>query len=164
MKTYSHILVPLDTSELAELALEDAFLLARLGNSSITLLHVIPPLESIMAAETGHPIFIDQQWDSHKKEALLYLKEICQRHKCPNVKVDFVVETGLVAETIIEFAQEKSVDLIVMATHGRSGLQRWVFGSVADKVLRGADVPVLLVRAHGRQNLSPSEEAAADMG
>jgi nucleotide-binding universal stress UspA family protein len=164
MKTYSHILVPLDTSDLAELALEDAFSLARLGDSSITLLHVIPPLESIMAAETGHPIFIDQQWDSHKQEALGYLESICQRHECPSVAVKVVVETGLVAETIIEFAQEQSVDLIVMATHGRSGLQRWVFGSVADKVLRGADVPVLLVRAHGRQKFSPSEEEAGDMG
>ena len=164
MKAYKHILVPLDTSDLAELALEDAFSLARLGDSSITLLHVIPPLESIMAAETGHPIFIDQQWDRHQQEALAYLKEICQRHECPNVQVDVVVETGLVAETIIEFAQEQSVDLIVMATHGRSGLQRWVFGSVADKVLRGADVPVLLVRAHGRRNLPQSEDAAEVIG
>lgn len=160
MKVYNHILVPLDTSDLAELALEDAFSMARLGDASITLLHVIPPLQSVMAAEIGHPIFIDQQWDSHKQEAIRYLKEICHRYECPNVKVEIVVETGLVAETIIEFAQEQAVDLIVMATHGRSGLPRWVFGSVADKVLRGADVPVLLVRAHGRRNLPQSDKTA----
>jgi nucleotide-binding universal stress UspA family protein len=55
---------------------------------------------------------------------------------------------GRVAETIIDYANRHSVDLIIMATHGRSGLSRWAYGSVADKVLRGADVPVLLVRAH----------------
>lgn len=147
MKQYKHILVPLDSSELAELALEDAFSLAALNHAEVTLLHVIPPIENVLAAETGHPIFIDQKWDSHKAVALRYLKEICARMQCPDVRVNFAIEMGLPAETIIEYGQEHPVDIIVMATHGRSGLQRWVYGSVADKVLRGARVPVLLVRA-----------------
>jgi len=58
---------------------------------------------------------------------------------------------GLPGETIIDYARRHPIDLIVMATHGRSGLQRWVYGSVADKVLRGADLPVLLVRAQSKQ-------------
>ncbi len=157
MKKYKHILVPLDSSELAELALEDAFSLAALNQAQVTLLHVVPPIESVLAAETGHPIFIDQKWDSHKALALRYLKGICGRMQCPDVKVNIAIEMGLAAEHIIEYAQEHPIDLIVMATHGRSGLQRWVYGSVADKVLRGAHVPVLLVRAH----TPPAEEESA---
>jgi nucleotide-binding universal stress UspA family protein len=148
MKSYQHILVPLDSSRLAELALEDAFVVAQLSNARVTLLHVIPPFESVLAAETGHPVFIDQQWDRHRTLAMQYLGQLCHRLPCPDVVVETVVDIGLPAETIIEYAGENGVDLIVMATHGRSGIQRWVFGSVADKVLRGAGAPVLLVRAY----------------
>ncbi len=161
MKTYKHILVPLDTSELAELALEDAFSLAKLNQAKLTLLHVIPPIETVLAAETGHPIFVDQQWDNHRMLATRYLKDICKRYSCPDVKTELVVEMGLAAETIIEHAREHPIDLIVMATHGRSGLQRWVYGSVADKVLRGAGVPVLLVRAHDKEHFSPAKSETA---
>ena len=148
MKQYKHILVPLDSSELAELALEDAFSLAVLNQAQLTLLHVIPPIQSVLAAETSHPVFVDQQWENQRAAALMYLSELCGRVNCPDVKVNIAVEMGLAAETIIQYAQEHPVDVIVMATHGRSGLQRWVYGSVADKVLRAAHVPVLLVRAH----------------
>lgn len=148
MKTYKHILVPLDSSELAELALPDAFSLASLNQAALILLHVIPPIETVLAAETGHPIFIDQQWDTHKLLAKRYLTSVCERFNCPDVKTELVVEMGLAAETIIEYTRDHPIDLIVMATHGRSGLKRWVYGSVADKVLRGAPVPVLLVRSH----------------
>ncbi len=147
-KQYKHILVPLDTSELAELALEDAFSIAQLSKADITLLHVTPPIEHVIEAETDHPIYIDQQWESQKMLAFSYLKDICKRMKCPDVKVQVAVEIGPPAENIIDYASHHPVDLIVMATHGRTGLQRWVYGSVADKVLRGADVPVLLIRAY----------------
>ncbi|RME99629.1 MAG: universal stress protein [Chloroflexi bacterium] len=151
MKTYKHILVPLDSSELAEAALDDAFSLAALNNAQLTLLHVIPPIQSVLAAETGHPIFIDQQWDSHKSLAMRYLGKICARWECPpDVTINRVVEMGQPADTIIEYAQEHGADIIVMATHGRSGVQRWVYGSVADKVLRAANMPVLLVRSQAQ--------------
>jgi nucleotide-binding universal stress UspA family protein len=162
MKTYQHILVPLDSSNLAELALDDAFALAQLSQAKITLLHVIPPFESVLAVETGHPVYIDQQWDQHKTMAIEYLQGVCSRLSCPEIAIETVVETGLAAETIIEYATTKAVDMIVMATHGRSGIQRWVFGSVADKVLRGADVPVLLTRAYtGDRVLTDVSESGA---
>ena len=162
MKTYKHILVPLDSSELAETALEDAFSLAQTNRAEITLLHVIPPIEHVLAMETGHPIFIDQQWDSHKTTAHRYLTDICRRYGCPEVPVHLAVEMGLAAETIIDYTRELPIDLIVMATHGRSGLSRWMYGSVADKVLRGANVPVLLVRSHAKDKprlFEPLDEA-----
>ena len=151
MKKYKHILIPLDCSELAELALDDAFSLAQLSDAELTLFHVIPPIEHVMATETGHPIFVDQQWDSHQELAKEYLGDLCARVGCPDIKLNTVVEMGMPAETIIEYARQHPVDLIVMATHGRSGLQRWVYGSVADKVLRGANVPILLVRTRTGQ-------------
>lgn len=146
-KKYKHILVPLDSSELAELALDDAFSIARLSGADVTLLHVTAPIEQVLGAGTGHPIYVDQQWDSQKMLALRYLNDVCHRHECQDIKVNTVVEMGQPAETIIDYAHHHPIDLIVMATHGRSGVQRWVYGSVADKVLRGADVPTLLVRA-----------------
>jgi nucleotide-binding universal stress UspA family protein len=153
-KHYNHILVPLDGSELAESALVDAFSLAQLSQAQITLLQVIAPIEHVLAAGTDYPIYIDQQWENERILALSYLNGICERMGCPEVSVHRIVEMGLAAETIIDYAHRQPIDLIVMATHGRSGLQRWVYGSVADKVLRGAEVPVLLVRAHVKQEIS----------
>jgi nucleotide-binding universal stress UspA family protein len=150
-RSYKHILVPLDTSELAELSLDDALSLAKLSKAEVTLLHVVPPIEEVLAIETGHPIFVDQQWDSYRMLAQSYLNDVCQRMPCDDVVIHTAVEMGSPAETILDYTQHHSVDLIVMATHGRSGLQRWVYGSVADKVLRGADIPILLVRAHPNQ-------------
>ena len=147
-KQYKHILVPLDSSELAELALDDAFSIASLSGAEVTLIHVASPVEKAIATDTDHPVFVDQQWESRKLLAHDYLNNICSRLDCKNVVVHQVVKMGRPAETIIEYAHQHPIDLIVMATHGRSGVQRWVYGSVADKVLRGADIPTLLVRAH----------------
>lgn len=147
-KQYHHLLVPLDGSELAELALNDAFSIAKFSQADITLLQVIYPIDQVIAPDTTHTIFIDEQWQHQEQLALDYLNNICERMSCEGVRTDTVVQMGLPAETIIDYAHHQPIDLIVMATHGRSGLQRWVLGSVADKILRGADLPVLLVRAH----------------
>ena len=152
-KCYKNILVPLDTSELAELALSDALSLARLCQAELTLLHVIAPADRVFATDLGYTVYIDQHWDDQKQQALDYLDNVCQRLACRDLSVHKAVETGAAAETIVDYASKNGIDLIVMATHGRSGLQRWVYGSVADKVLRGATGPVLLVRA--RPELQP---------
>ncbi|NJN99471.1 MAG: universal stress protein [Anaerolineales bacterium] len=147
-KHYQHILVPLDGSALAELALADAFAVAELSRAELTLLQVVPPIDHVIATEAEYPIFIDQQWEAKKEEAREYLLGVCERAGCPDIPVHTVVEMGSAAETIIDYAHHHPIDLVVMATHGRSGLQRWVYGSVADKVLRGATQPILLVRAY----------------
>ena len=147
-RQHKHILVPLDGSELAEIALAAAFDLARLCRAEVTLLQVIPPVEDVIALDRFHDIHLDEQWATRKGLALEYLNAVCQRTGCDGVTVHPVVAMGLAAETIIDYAHEHPIDLIVMATHGRTGLKRWVYGSVAEKVLRGADLPVLLVRAH----------------
>jgi nucleotide-binding universal stress UspA family protein len=147
MKQYKHILVPLDGSELAELALADAFSLAQLNSAEVILLQVISPFEYIVG-DTVPMAFTDELVKAQQDAALSYLENVSRREEWRNLRVHLAVEIGTPAETIIDYAHREPIDLIVMATHGRSGLRRWVYGSVADKVLRGAALPVLLVRAH----------------
>ncbi len=139
------ILVPLDGSTLAELALPEALALAKLPESRVILLHVIPPIEDVIS--DGEVITIDQQWENRRIHAMHYLESICTRPDWKNVKVAASVEMGVPAEVILDFARKHKIDRIVMTTHGRTGINRWVYGSVADKVLRAADRTVVLVRA-----------------
>jgi nucleotide-binding universal stress UspA family protein len=160
---YKHILVPLDGSELAEAALVDAVGLAGLSQAQLTALKVIPPIEEVLAADTGHPIYVDQQWASQEILALQYLHDVLHRMDCKDVQVHLVVKMGLPAETIIDYAHLQQIDLIVMATHGRSGLKRWVYGSVADKVLRGANIPTLLIRSHNGESRPESMRDTSEL-
>jgi nucleotide-binding universal stress UspA family protein len=94
---------------------------------------------------------LDQQWENQRLIVLKYLDNLQHKLARHNVTIYKAVELGSAGETIIDYAHTHPVDLIVMATHGRSGLSRWVYGSVADKVLRGAEVPVLLVRVREKE-------------
>lgn len=161
-KRYRHILVPLDGSEVAELALDDACRLAELNDAEITLLHIISPIDEVIAAGTDHPIFIDQQWEARQIEAKHYLNKVVTRLDCPAITVHAAVQMGAAAETIVDYANTQSVDLIVMATHGRTGLKRLIFGSVAEAVLHQADVPLLLIRAHP-ELLNAAKHAEAEV-
>ena len=106
---------------------------------------MVPPIEE--AITDGEEFAIDQQWERRKISALRYLNGVCARPEWRGVHTHVVVEMGKPAETILDFAQRHNIDRIVMASHGRTGLGRWVYGSVADKVLRAADRTVVLVRA-----------------
>jgi len=147
--------VPLDGSPLAEQALPEALALAKLPESRVTLLHVIPPIEDIIS--DGEVITIDQQWENRRIHATRYLESICTRSDWKNVKVAVAVEMGIPAEVILDFARKHRIDRIVMTTHGRTGINRWVYGSVADKVLRAADRTVVLVRAGSPNGPQPTK-------
>ena len=95
----------------------------------------------------GEEIAIDQQWESRKIHALRYLDSVCARPDWKGAKMRIAVEMGKPADVILDFARKHHVDRIVMCTHGRTGINRWVYGSVADKVLQAADRTVVLVRA-----------------
>ena len=145
--TYKHILVPLDGSELAEIALDEAMGLAEACGAEVTLLHaVLNPAEHVINLDTDHPIHLDQQWASQKAPAQDYLNNVRRRINRDGVTINTIVELGSAAETIMDYAREKSIDLIVMATRGRSGLQRFVLGSVTGRVMRHASMSVLVVR------------------
>ena len=82
------------------------------------------------------------EWQTN---AAAYLHEKAQPFQAENVTCLYKAELGDVAPTIIDTAETEHIDLLVMSTHGRSGLRRWVYGSVANKVLRGVTCPLLLI-------------------
>jgi len=149
---FNHLLVPLDGSHLAEAALPPALELADKINSQISLVWVIQPPHLIMTAANGsvYAQLLTEMRNQSEQDAHAYLKA----HQDSLSQQGFVVHTQVtegenVADTLLQVASNLKADAIVMSTHGRGGLSRWVFGSVADKVLRYADVPVLLIRAKG---------------
>jgi nucleotide-binding universal stress UspA family protein len=111
----------------------------------VTFLQVVPPIEDVITVGLQQ-ITLDQQWVLQKEQALHYLHTTAARPEWHGVKVNVAVEIGKPAETILALAEKHRVNRIVMSTHGRTGLGRWVFGSVADKILRAADTTVVLVR------------------
>ncbi len=141
---YKKILVPLDGSELSERALVHAHALAKALGAQVVLLRVVvfptrdydvtPPMEETVSAEM-------------LSETKRYLENHAGNLRRAGVTATTFAESGRVADTIVDFTETHQIDLIVMSTHGRTGAARWIIGSVADRVVHGAHVPVLLVRA-----------------
>jgi nucleotide-binding universal stress UspA family protein len=163
------ILVPLDGSELAEAVLPyvqevcrrpepvEVILLqvVRLpqGRTAATFLPVgsdFPaekqPATDLAVDAARHPIYREQEIASARGEVEAYLKPLARRLREDGFESRVAVAFGRPAAEIIRFAEEESVDLIAICTHGRSGISRWMVGSVADKVLRGTNLPIILVR------------------
>jgi len=135
------ILVPLDGSELSEAVLPHVKTLARqqdAKSTNVVLFGVCEPL-----VESGYYI---PETSLTSEETKKYLARVEKQLKEAGISVQIEIRKGKAAEQIIKYASEKPFNLIAMSTHGRSGLGRWVFGSVADKVLHGASIPILLVR------------------
>lgn len=145
---YTKILVPLDGSKLAEVALAHVEQLAWAMGSALILLRVVRPPRSVEHPWAEEMMALNQERESvFKREAENYLA--ARRGELRNKKIEVsthLVVSEAVADTILDFADQQQVDLIAMSTHGRSGISRWVYGSVADKVLQGATCPVLLIR------------------
>jgi nucleotide-binding universal stress UspA family protein len=141
---YKKILVPLDGSELAKKALDHAEKLAKTFNAEIILFQVVPLMPIYYGSpELVMPLIVDEK---QKEAAERYLTNLAEEMKTRGHKVTAMVKTGQqVAVEIIDFAKESGVDLIVMCTHGRSGITLWVLGSVAHKVLTRAETPILLI-------------------
>jgi nucleotide-binding universal stress UspA family protein len=144
---YKKILVPLDGSELAKTALDQAEKLAKTFDSEIILFQVVPFMPIYGSPELVTPIIVDEK---QKEAAEKYLANLAEELKKRGLKVTVMVRTGQqVAVEIIDFTKEAGVNLIVMCTHGRSGISRWVLGSVALKVITRAETPILLIRSKG---------------
>ena len=140
---YKKILVPLDGSEMARKALDQAEKLAKTFDAEIILFQVVPFLPIYGSPELVTPLIVDEK---QKESAEKYLTNLAEELKKRGLKVTAMVRTGQqVAVEIIDFAKETGVDLIVMCTHGRSGITRWVLGSVAHKVLTRTETPILLL-------------------
>ena len=146
---YRHILVPLDGSPLAEEALPHAEALARVFNSRITLVSCVEPyVISLPMVPTPVPAYdIEMDLDSLTRDRAEYLNTIREDLVKKGLSVDIEALRGRAADEILRFADAKSVDLIVMTTHGRSGIGRFIYGSAAERVLHAAKTPVLLIRS-----------------
>ncbi len=145
---FKHLLVPLDGSGFAEAALPYALELAAQFDSDITLLRVIaPPRLGEGALTPDSADFTIRVRDDLYKEAIEYLQFQKGSLRSQHYRAHYqVVEAEDVATEIINIARGVGADTVVMCTHGRGGLSRWLFGSVATRVLQSAPVPVLIVR------------------
>ena len=153
---YQHIMVPMDGSELAECVLPQVEMLAKHYNiPRITLIRVVTPLKIYSGLDYGgfeaslSGSQIQRLEDDSINLAKQYLDKQVKRLQAQGINAEAKVVFGMVGDELAAFAEKNAVDLIIIATHGRSGISRWVWGSVADRVLKTAKVPVLMVRPDG---------------
>ncbi|MFC1979407.1 universal stress protein [Chloroflexota bacterium] len=144
---YKKILVPVDGSKLAECTLEHVRAIAKGCNvPEVILLRVVEPLRNVY--ELGEDWYKDAQ-ERIQANAKDYLSKEVAALKKDGIAADAVVISDQPAEAILNYAKQNQVDLIIMSTHGRSGVSRWVIGSVADRVVRHSVAPVLTVSPAG---------------
>ena len=161
---YKKILVPLDGSKLAECAIPHVEVLAKGCASEEVMLisvtervraHTRDPEARELYRSSDEPNLegagseIIVTFGKKERQAQRYLDRIAEKLESKGVKVHTEVLFWPPAEAIASYAEQNGADVIVLSSHGRSGLSRWAYGSVADKVLRASCVPVLMVRAPG---------------
>ena len=148
---YQHLMIPLDGSELAECVLPHVRTIA-LGCSDVkvTLVRVVEPLHIRGGLETRFPPEEKERLEKRSMDlAREYLEKIVGSLKEAGVTAQPEVLHGNIVDKLIDYANTNKVDLIIISTHGRSGVSRWVWGSVTDRILRSACVPVIMIRAPG---------------
>ena len=143
---YREVVVPLDGSELAEEVLPHVAEMIRGRDSQVYLLSVTPMMRGVASSIVdSHPNAGERQ--RVEQELKKYLRKVGRRLEPVAAEVEVAVRFGRPADEVLAFADNVGADLIAMTTHGRSGIRAWIFGSVADRIMRGATCPVLLVRA-----------------
>lgn len=143
---YKRILLPLDGSALAEQALPRAIAQAERFQAEVVLLRVLEPLPRDQGLSQAAVKRAEELTSTMARE---YLENIAAGLQEQGIPVQVVIIEGRPHTEILRFAETNQVDLIVICSRGRSGFSRWLMGSVADRVVRGASTPVLLVRSSG---------------
>lgn len=147
---YKKMLVPLDGSELSECVLDHVRAIAKgCQVPEVVLLGVAEPITH----QVYYMVGIEDQIGNMQKETEKYVESYLSKSADSLKKDDIAAQTAVVsgrpAEEILDYANKNQVDLIIMSTHGRSGLSRWVLGSVTDRVVRHSRAPVLTVAPTG---------------
>jgi len=140
---YKKILVPLDGSLLSEAALPHAEELAKKGGAEIVVLRIPEHVEPKFPAQ-AYAISLQQQAEADA-EAERYIKEKVEFFEHEHIKAEGISREGSVLETILEVADETHADMIAMSTHGWKGLQHMLKGSIAEKVVQNAHIPVMVI-------------------
>jgi nucleotide-binding universal stress UspA family protein len=148
------IVVPLDGSKVGEAALPYVKdILSKLSpevKTEVVLLQVLAPtsIPTVSGRTPGETAYTEQQLEETEKKAMEYLNQTAEAMRSKGVSVTAKVAVGDASEQIVKVAEEIDANLIAMSTHGRSGLSRWAFGSVTDRVLRREGrIPVAMIRA-----------------
>lgn len=149
MAMFECIVVPLDGSKHAEVALDYARDLAQKYSARLHLVRVLWP--SLQALTGGEVVAVTQaQMAQEQQLARNYLEPLVQSLSGGDLKVSSQVALGDPAETVLDLAEDAEASLIVLTSHGRSGLRRWLMGSVAERIARHAHCPVMIV---GRESV-----------
>ncbi len=143
---YEKILVPLDGSEIAECALTHTMKLAKAGLVGEVVLLGVVEINLSWGSESRDFANLQHQKFSNSEE---YLARIQSQFEAQGLKANAEVMVGRADQTIIHFAKSNAVDLIVIASHGYTGMKQWVFGSVALRVLHDDECAVLLIKPDG---------------
>jgi nucleotide-binding universal stress UspA family protein len=141
---FEHILVPLDGSSLAECVLPHVVAVAQAFGARVTLLRVLERDGTVARAQSVDPL----GWHIRKAEAEASLEGVRARLQEVGLRAQRVLLEGQAAERIIEFSHENKVDLIVLSSHGRSGLTGWNVSSIVLKIILRAYLPIMIVRAY----------------
>jgi nucleotide-binding universal stress UspA family protein len=139
---YKHILLPLDGSDMAEKAVPFAVAQAERFRARLILLQVVDPI-----LHTRNLSALDDARQERLEWARDYLESVATKIRARGIQVKIAVMEEAPNMAITQYAETNQVDLIVLCSRGRSGPSRWLMGNVADRIVRGANVPVLLVRA-----------------
>jgi nucleotide-binding universal stress UspA family protein len=144
------MLITLDGSPLAERVLEPALAAAESFNCEVTLLHVEQAVnyspEFVTQLDHVEAGLGTQYLQDISNQPNVYLERLINQLRPRHLSLKGAITSGPVVQAILEFTEEHDVDLIAMSTHGRTGMRRWVYGSVAEKTLRGSQCAMLIVR------------------
>ncbi len=154
------ILCPLDFSEFSTKAYDYARSLARHYEATLLLQHVVQPLATTYPYY-AFPDMMNEAFGNLDSKIEEKLDEFLAQRGAEETHVERYVHNGMVTDCILDFANQKDVDMIVMGTHGRHGFDRLAMGSVAEKVLRKASCPVLVVRKPSRDFVRPNDASEA---
>ena len=146
------ILLPTDFSECAAHAVPAAASLARLMQARMICLHVIEPIVPTVGwTPVAEPLPVADISEQLETSATRELPKISQCEECEGLDVEDLIVHGEAASEIVRVARERAVDMIVISSHGRTGLGRILFGSTAESVMRHAHCPVLVVKPPAQQ-------------
>jgi nucleotide-binding universal stress UspA family protein len=140
------MLVPLDGSKLAEQVLPAVIPIATALGCEVTLFRVLV-VDTAGPFTGGWYLPQNSSFETADQDARSYLERLASHVEEQGIRASTAIQLGPVAKAIVDYAEGHEVDLVAMCTHGRTGIARWALGSVADRVLRAGDKPVLLVRA-----------------
>jgi len=158
MMTLNHVLVPHDFGDTSKTAMDYAIALARMFNAVLDVLHVRDRADNVIPSRFPRELYDELQ--ATVRERLLSITA----QDATKPTLDFHLRSGTAHAEILRFAKEQRTDLIVMGTHGRSGVAHAVMGSVAETVVRTAPCPVLTVRKPPREYLAPNILVPTDFG